>query len=343
MLRACRGAAASQCAPACRAEPGRLVHGLGLPPAWSSDRLCWFATRALSPALSRLLPADVVHETYVCPKPYLTRARRRVTTMFDMIHEIYWPGHFTTAHKRASIARCDHIICISHATRADLCERLDVAPERTSVVHLGYLDCSGLDAAGAPAEFASGLAPERTGELRGAPYFLYVGQRGDYKNFASLLRAWATASDLVRDVRLVCFGGGPFTTDELALATSLGLDDRRLLQTGGSDAALAAAYRHAVALVYPSLYEGFGLPPLEAMSAGCPVLCSDTSSLPEVVGDAAITFAPRDIEAIRAAMRHVAYSADVRHDLVQRGHARRRQFSWQRCASETLAVYRRLN
>jgi len=111
-------------------------------------------------------------------------------------------------------------------------------------------------------------------------------------------------------------------------------------QDGQTDA--PALYSGALAFVFPSLYEGFGLPPLEAMSAACPVLCANTSSLPEVVGDAAITFDPGDVDAIREAMQRVAQSPDLRRDLIARGHQRRKLFTWDRCVSETLDVYRKL-
>ena len=315
-----------------RAVDGRLVYGLATPRSWRAGRICWFATRALSPTFSTLLQSDVVHETYFCPKPYLTKARRRVTTMYDMIHEIYTPGHFTTDHKRASLARCDHVICISHNTRKDLCEMFDYPQDRTSVVHLGYQDFSMLGS-----EQASPAVLQKT------PYFLYVGQRAGYKNFAGMLRAFAGSRSLMRDFRIVCFGGGPLTPEELVLSTELGLDEHHLIQHGGSDQRLASAYQHAVALVYPSLYEGFGLPPLEAMSAGCPVLASATSSLPEVVGDAGLTFDPIDTEAIRDAMLRITQSAEQRAELVRRGHERRQLFTWARCVEQTLDVYRRLN
>jgi glycosyltransferase involved in cell wall biosynthesis len=99
-------------------------------------------------------------------------------------------------------------------------------------------------------------------------------------------------------------------------------------------------YMGAAAFVYPSLYEGFGIPPLEAMSLGCPVICSNATSVPEVVGDAGEYFDPADPEAIRDAVERVLQSNDRRSELVTKGHARRSLFSWQRCAKETLDVYR---
>ena len=216
-----------------------------------------------------------------------------------------------------------------------MCEIFNYPQDRTSVVHLGYQDFSMLGA-GLPLK----------ADTQGKPYFLYVGERAGfkgYKNFAGMARAFAAAPSLKRDFRIVCFGGGPLTHEELGLSSALGLDDQQLIQIGGSDVQLAIAYRHAVALVYPSLYEGFGLPPLEAMSASCPVLNSATSCLPEVVGDASITFDPNDTEEMRDAMQRIAQSAELRAELVLRGHKRRQLFTWERCVAETLDLYRRLN
>lgn len=103
---------------------------------------------------------------------------------------------------------------------------------------------------------------------------------------------------------------------------------------------LASIYANAAAFVYPSLYEGFGIPPLEAMSLGCPVICGNTSSIPEVVGDAGEYFDPNDTESMRVAIEAVLQSTGRSQELVAKGQAQRSLFSWQRCARETLDVYR---
>lgn len=306
------------------------VVGLRLNDRRGAARLRRVALNVGSPIVGRLINADIVHETYFSPRPYMSARKRRVTTMYDMIHELYYPGDRTTEHKKAALARCDHVICISHNTKKDLCELFDFPSERATVTHLAYEDFSCFSDAPAPVA------------LSGAPYFLYVGSRAVYKNFGTLLRAFAEAAQVRENFRVVCYGGGPFTESEFSMAGSLGLRPESLVHLTGSDDVLGAAYTHATAFVYPSLYEGFGIPPLEAMSAGCPVLCSNTSSLPEVVGDAALQFDPLDAEALRDSLIRVAFSEDLRRQLILRGHARRKLFSWQRCVEETLDVYRRV-
>ena len=128
------------------------------------------------------------------------------------------------------------------------------------------------------------------------------------------------------------------TDDFLRLIRRVSLADR-VQQFGGSDAMLANCYRHAALFVYPSRYEGFGIPPLEAMSLDCAVACSNTTSLPEVVGDAAACFDPSDAGAMRETLERTLGSASTLESLVARGRLQCAKFSWERCAKETVGIY----
>jgi glycosyltransferase involved in cell wall biosynthesis len=141
---------------------------------------------------------------------------------------------------------------------------------------------------------------------------------------------------------VVCFGGGDLREDELELMRELALSPALVEQVGGGDDVLAVYYENAAAFVYPSLYEGFGIPPLEAMALGCPVVCSNTSSIPEVVGDAGEYFDPADVDSIRTSLENVLQSNERRAELIQKGFKKRAEFSWERCAKETLKIYRGL-
>ena len=160
-----------------------------------------------------------------------------------------------------------------------------------------------------------------------------------YKNFSRLLQAFAASERLKNDFSLVCFGGRGLSGAELDEINSLGFARNRIVQVAGDDRVLANLYQYASILVYPSLYEGFGIPPLEAMSFKCPVACSYTSSLPEVAGDAAEYFDPLDTESIRSAIETVVYSTDKSATLIARGLVRLKLFSWEACAQQTKAVY----
>lgn len=302
----------------------RMVH----PSTW---RVYRGSNALLTPAVLGALRPDVLHTTYYWGVPRRFRAPV-VVTAFDMIHELY-PESFrpedpTREAKRRCVQRADHIVCISHSTARDLHRLLGVPHAKMTVTHLGFADT------------LSAVALDAAPPAR--PYLLYVGQRHGYKNFMAMLQAWGDSAVLREAFDLLAFGGGPFTPAERAAIDKLQPRADAVRQQGGDDAALARAYRQARAFIYPSAYEGFGIPPLEAMSVGCPVACSHSSSLPEVVGEAALTFDPTDHDALRAAMERVAFDDELRADLVARGGARARHFTWQRCAEETAEVYRRL-
>jgi glycosyltransferase involved in cell wall biosynthesis len=284
------------------------------------------------PAAWQMRP-QLVHETYYAPRPsYLARVPR-VLTVYDMIHERhpenYPPLDRIATFKKAAILRADHIFCISENTRRDLQEIYRLPDNRISVTHLGHALPTG--------DAAAGLAANG-----GAPFLLYVGERRGYKNFSGLLAAYASSAWLRENFCIVCFGGGAFSQVERELMSSLGIAAQQLRQQSGSDSDLANLYCAAAALVYPSRYEGFGIPPLEAMSLDCPVVCSRASSIPEVVGDAGEYFDPDDPASIRAAIENLLQSTGRQAMLRAAGRARGRDFSWDRCARETLLGYEKL-
>ena len=301
----------------------------------STSRPSWphkMATRATELLTSAAFRPDVVHETYYFGTAVRAPQARRVLTVYDMIHERF-PQRFAAANpdaraKRAAAQRADHVICISECTRRDVIDILGLPSSKVTVTHLSS---SLRPPAALPALPATG----------GRPYLLYVGDRGGYKNFEGLLKALRSSTSL-HDVQLVCYGGGALQADEWARVDALGLPRERITHCGGDDAMLAALYASALCLVYPSLYEGFGLPPLEAMNCGCPVVCSNGGSLPEVTGAACADFDPNDAEAMCQAIESVALSESRRTDLRAQGQVQAQRFSWDRCASETLAVYRGL-
>ena len=318
--------------------PRQLVWGRRIKPGRAR-----VAAGALSAALGEVVrfarAPDIVHETYYYPQPRAPRRAPVIVSVYDMTYERF-PENFRhndpiPGWKRKSVARADHVICISEHTRRDLLELCDVAPEKVSVTYLGF------------DSLASLLIDEPAAQVRqrfcgsDRPYLLYVGSRTGCKNFPALIQAFAASTPLRSDFTLLCFGGGAFTPAEQDLIARAGLTER-VRWAAGPDAALASCYRHAAAFVYPSLYEGFGIPPLEAMSLDCPVVCSNASSIPEVVGDAAVTFDPADIAGMAAALERVLGSEALRGELIVRGRQRRELFSWARCAAETLGIYRKV-
>ena len=288
------------------------------------------ANQLAAPLAWRGANPDIIHETYFAHKP-VGKARRRVVTVYDMTHELFAKetlgARQTSRAKRAAVKRADHVICISENTRRDLVRLYGIDPARTSVVHLGYSLTVEADALKADSS-----------EHR--PTLLYVGSRTGYKNFEALLQAYAS-SPILREFELIAFGGHPLLPDERKEVSRLGITDRVRFESG-SDRELAARYRAATAFIYPSKYEGFGIPPLEAMSHGCPVVCSNAGSIPEVVGDAGVYFDPNNPEDLRTALERVATTEGLQADLRARGYARIAAFSWDECAAATARIYREI-
>lgn len=283
----------------------------------------------------RAFSPDIVHETYYFPYRLGPRRARRVLTIYDMIHEripaSFPPSDKTSRYKKIAAERADHVICISESTRRDAIEILGLRPEKVSVVYLGY------DLMNVP-EANTANADPSTSE----PFLLYVGARGGYKNFLRLLQAYAASPVLRTGYRLICFGGKAFSVEELQTMRNLNLDTDSVIHQAGSDQSLAGFYRQASAFIYPSLYEGFGIPPLEAMAHDCPVVCSNTSSIPEVVGDAGEYFQPEDVNSMRTAIERVVGLSEHRKKLIAKGRERLKLFSWDRCAQETYDIYQKL-
>lgn len=282
--------------------------------------------------LERRLTWDVLHPTYyelLSGAAFGTLRRPVVLTVHDMIHELFPAttdprGRWAEAKRRAILA-ADAVICISENTRKDLLTLLPVDESRVTVIPL-----------------ATRLAPPDAAEppcAAGPPQFLHVGGRAGYKNFDLLLRALRGVVGRFAEVRLAV-AGPPFEPAELGRIAALGLE-RHVRHHGlVGDAELARLYRDSVALVYPSLYEGFGIPPLEAMRCGTAVVAANTSSIPEVVGDAGILFDPRSEEELAAALRGLLDDPARRAAIVERGRRRERGFEWSEVVARTVAVYR---
>ena len=237
---------------------------------------------------------------------------------------------------RRGIRKATHVICVSEVTKKDLMQYLAVAEAKITVIY------NGID--------HSIFKPSPVNDGRfSAPYVLYVGSERPRKNLVCLLRAFAAIKDRgprFASLRLLKVGSAgrseEFRTATLDEARRLGIDRDIDFVDHVSDQDLAVVYSNAVALVYPSLYEGFGLPVVEAMASGCPVVASNVSSLPEVAGSAALLVDPNDPAGFAEALHSVILDRDLRTRLRGDGLRRARDFSWDNTASVTYAVYERL-
>jgi len=271
--------------------------------------------------------------------PCAVRAAKRVVTIADATLLLFPEWHpperleFMVPRLRIAAAEADHVLTLSASAKSDIMKHLDVPAERVTVVPLAADPSFHVRA---QPEVAPMLA--RFG-LQYGQYLLFVGTIEPRKNLERLLTALESVAGRIGP--LVVAGANGWKNDEVQKRL-IKLEEQGFVRHLGyvdSDVrpALMAGAR---AFVYPSLYEGFGLPPLEAMACGTPVLTSNVASLPEVVGDAAMLVDPRDVRALAAAMERLWNDAPLRDDLRTRGLARAARFSWEETARRTLAVYR---
>lgn len=268
---------------------------------------------------------DIFHKTF------FTRYRREkkgkmITTIHDFTPEKY-PGSFsrfnnTIEAKKRIIKEADGIICISETTKKDMLSLYNVPEEKIKVIYHGN-----------SLNINSEVKP-----IINQPYLLYVGDRRTYKNFIILLETYRNSSLINNNFKLLCFGGGKFSNKENEFLARNSLTGK-VIQTEGSDEMLASAYKYASVFIYPSIYEGFGIPLLEAMHLGCPIIASDSSCFPEIAGKAALFFNPASIDDLTAKIEFVAGNSETRNRLIETGYEREKLFSWDKCAEECYNFY----
>lgn len=292
-------------------------------PSRTAKRICDLAEK-----FNRKLPtggqADVVHLSYYGHEHFRRRSAAKICTFYDMIHERFAPDPTFFERKQKCLTKSDRSIAISEATKADMVHYLGADPDKIDVVYL-----------------ASRIAFQADTSAASGQYLLWVGARNWYKNFETFVRGYVRSRAASDGVPLLCAGGPPITQQEQETWHALGLDPERVRYLQPTDSELAALYGSALGLVYASLYEGFGIPPLEAMMCNCPVIASNSGSIPEVVGDAALMIDPQSPESIANQIDELIYNSDTAIRLRRCGLAQAAKFSWERCAQETLACYRR--
>ncbi|MFN8513118.1 MAG: glycosyltransferase family 1 protein [Thermomicrobiales bacterium] len=305
-----------------------------LPTERAPVRIAW--EQGIGPAAALRERLDLLHgPVNVLP---LAAPCRGVITIHDLAFLAH-PEAFNAAKRRyltvmtaLSARRSARVIAVSHFTRLEVIRRLGIAPSKVAVVH------NAADPTFAPRP-ADEIARFRAAHDLPARFILSVGTLEPRKNLTGLLDAFAKlAADT--DADLVIVGGqGWLYDDALARVAALGLAGRVRFAGHVPDGDLPLWYNAAAAFVYPSLYEGFGLPPLEALACGTPTITSAAASLPEVVGEAAILVEPRDPDAIAAALRQVLTDPSLRARLSAAGPPRAATFTWARTAAATRAVY----
>jgi glycosyltransferase involved in cell wall biosynthesis len=306
-------------------------------PAWLPVRLQWIFNELLLPFAIRQTKATVFHATDPNAIP-ISHAYKTVITVHDMIPSVFPRDYLTSWIKRWAYRsrlehyrKADHLIAVSEATRSDIVQFLGIEPSRITVIQEGYdSDLFKPLLNVIPAQH--GL-PDR--------FFLYVGAQDARKNIVTLLRAYAKVH---KDLQEKLIFSGKLTTRQLMIFNTwvrkLELE-RDVFNLGFvSSEMLSILYSCATAFVFPSRYEGFGLPVLEALACGCPVIASNSSSIPEVVGDAGILIDVEDDESLALSLHTISHSETLRTQLKGKAIIQASKFSWKRCAEETLRVYR---
>ncbi len=314
------------------APSGLLPEGPNIEPVVLGPRRLW-THLGLSAEMLRRPPQVLFVPAHVVP---LLHRAPSVVTVHDIGYRFFPQQHTTRsrlyldASTRFSCRVARRIIADSQATARDLAQEYGVAPARITIAY------PGLDPAMAPAAEPAQNAVRQRYQLP-HPFVLYVGTIQPRKNLVRLLQAFARLPGDFAGVELVLAGATGWLAGDIHQSVrELGLEARVRFPGYVAQEDLPALLSAAACFVMPSLYEGFGLPVLEAMACGTPVACSSAGSLPEVAGDAALQFAPTDVDAMAAALARILGDQSLRRELVARGHRQCARFSWRRCAEAVL-------
>jgi glycosyltransferase involved in cell wall biosynthesis len=293
------------------------------------------------PRLLRQAQATLYHSPYYL-MPYQPGVPT-ILTCYDLIPFIY-PQYFSLSQRLIyhlahilALGTARRVVAISRATQTDLTHFFRLDPQRVTVTPLAadtnYVPCQEGQIAAVRNKY---VLPEK--------YVLYMGSNKPHKNLGRLIEAWKTANIKFQTLNFKLVVAGHWDNrypEAQQHVEKLGLNDRVIFIGPVQEADLPPLYSGAELFVFPSLYEGFGLPVLEAMACGTPVVCSNTSSMPEVAGDAAILVNPLDVGALAEAIGRTLANKDLRQNMREKGLAQAAKFSWERAARETLAVYDR--
>lgn len=296
------------------------------------QRLMEIPNRYSSALTLREQKFDIFHPTYY--NPYFLKyidKKPFILTVYDMIHERF-KNKFsikdkTSKLKELLVQRATKIIAISEHTKKDLMEIFGTRDDKIETVYLGNsLKLSNtLD--------YNIKVPQR--------YILFVGTRNGYKNFNVFIESVSTILKKYDEINIVCVGGGCFNNWEYTLFNKLGIANR-IFQYDLKDNMLTFFYKNALMFVFPSLYEGFGVPILEAFSCECPIACSNVSSLPEIAQDAAIYFDPYSHESMCGSILKLLDNGNIRKEIIAKGKDRLKNFSWEKTAQKTENIYKEL-
>lgn len=272
---------------------------------------------------------DIIHKTFFNNHSYKNQSAKKILNVWDLNHEIYhdlYKRNKDWRPKKIALGQADHIICSSDKTQRDLAKYYNFDLKKTSVVYQGVNEY----------ENPQGIQHNKH------KYLLYVGSRLKYKNFDNLLRALSINKQILEDFKLICFGEERINPIEKELIKKLDLNEKNILFISGNDLMLREYYLKSTALIYPSKNEGFGFPPLEAMSFGCPVITSNNSAIIEATNLLDYSFDPNSPRDMAVKIENIIYSKTAINHLISHGLQRIKELSWQHTTSEVLDVYKKI-
>lgn len=276
--------------------------------------------------ISRFKP-DIIHSTYY--NIYDTKIKK-ILTVYDMIHEKY-PNYFKnqgfTELKKLSCNHADHIICISNNTKIDLVEKFKIKEEKISVIYLGADHLNKIESSKKNIEFR---------------FILYVGSRKNYKNFSLLLNAYKKNKQLQNDYKIICYGGERVDEITKKEIIALNIPLKNIIFLKGSDSDLKNLYEKASLFVYPSIEEGFGIPPLEAINLNCPILISNIPVFNEVMGSNVNYFNSGDENDLLKQMENILYNKFDYKNNHKELEFLKKKYSWKNCSNKTKELYNKI-
>lgn len=266
----------------------------------------------------------IVHESFYRVDDPWSKSIPRITTVQDMIREKVDKNDKRAFEKKSSISRAQRIICISQNTKKDLMETWNINEDLIDVIYLGV----------------DSIFLAKKIDFNKSDILLFVGNRGGYKNFNNFVIAFSRSKFLRENFRIVTFGGGAFNKAEIEMFTENNIKKSQVSNVNGDDKSLFRYYSKSAAFVYPSKYEGFGLPIVEAMAAGSLVFCSNSSAMPESGGNLAYYFNPDSIDSIIDTIETTLCNLVDLTQILFDSQVHAQKFDWNITARETLEVYR---
>ena len=310
------------------------IIGVKFPKIKYSGFILNILNKKISEILFKKIEPNVIHTTYY-DNFIFNKKKPLVVTVHDLIHEVY---HYEFGYdknyrpKKEILDQASHVVCVSNSTKSDLLKYYKIKEDKISVIYHGSIEAD-------KQNITHTLKKVQINQ----PFFLYVGSRKRYKNFFTLINAFLKNEKIYNNFNIVCFGGGKILNSEKKILNEKKFDLKKIINfPGHDDELLYSLYKNAEALIYPSSYEGFGMPILESMSIGCPVISSNSSSLPEVYGDGALSFDPTSSEELSNCIYKIADEPGARSQFIEKGKLQAQKFTWENCSKQTLGVYQKL-